>query len=1178
MVLSNQETPNKKPTETAEKIADKFYLMENSGPITRRKDNQIYSQSNMSVSNSSGGDINSLKNFDEYYKDSKNVENEIYHYHPPRVSMSYQVDLTLLDKILNRHPGFEKIYELDRISKDELNYYLQFVSYYRNDLEANCLLKGVADFELNALDLLKKCNYDINLSLRKILFPCLDICGAAEANTPGFDPLVYVNSALNDLIGSNIHEKQQWLEYVRGRVEEGIDILELQELIELANKMKIEIPDFILEEIEKTLNFSKLVRRHLNEKNSLTDIYGLLEESKKFKVRTEEYSTLAEVIEKAHAWVTKVNELADSAINYKVLQSLYQEGKYLPVELEQFNHIDKRYHKAYTWQEKYKALPKHSKTRQNNSKEERCSLSHLAVLLKEADDINFTSHEVASLKTNYCKLREAECRIMLALEDPLKLKNKETLKDYIHILDSLKFTTDLYEYIINSIEYYDWKEKKDYYFNTKVLKIKHLRNLIKNATQKGLLNMLEIKQFKEECEKVENWLENITQIFYKETDSPESKIDVKEIYSLYNIGKGFEIKPEEVEHLLEKCEEIFDFINECKAANGSETYDFEKLYSLREQIQKYNIDCEEFEMINSQITAVHDWKELYDNIVQKKRETEKINFEFQDLISLEIRNSVIDSLEQFLRRNQTFMENLAEILSKVPQFAINSKEYLDLYNEYIQAESLMSMNNPEAMELDQLQVYINEVKNYFIKKAYFAQLLCNYRVKSWSYIATLKKKKTLEEAEIMLKEANNLKLDDKEVENLRNDISYTKEWLRKSKRYLGGERVTYPDFKAFIIHGGQLPLHSKELEEFWHFNAALENDIFQAKNILQNRVSYNELDEFMYKLKGLSVIVPEFELLENLLMLCQHWKSIADIIISSRKLCTLFFQNTRGLGSLSAIPLHANSTNNSTNTLNNNNIYQLVDVDEGVDKSSISEELGSSAKKYDNIVVKNNLEGTTNINIINNNFYFNNNQFISKKKLKKASKKEYENVLNIINNIPTKKESAIEISPKKKTSELSKSNLKKFHSFTYEEKLDIIGKTVVLKPENESEQYCICRRGDDSVNYMIMCENCKEWFHGKCLKISKSTAEKISQYICLACIRRKDLTPMSYHYEFFNNKRIGFQKFIEFIREGEEIPVIFGEMDSLYQFRERVDAWKLKYEATLTGKLVYNFRHNTIHG
>jgi len=49
--------------------------------------------------------------------------------------------------------------------------------------------------------------------------------------------------------------------------------------------------------------------------------------------------------------------------------------------------------------------------------------------------------------------------------------------------------------------------------------------------------------------------------------------------------------------------------------------------------------------------------------------------------------------------------------------------------------------------------------------------------------------------------------------------------------------------------------------------------------------------------------------------------------------------------------------------------------------------------------------------------------------------------------------------------------------------------------------YCICRRPYDG--FMIGCDECDEWYHGLCIGISESQAEKCDKYICLRCSIKK---------------------------------------------------------------------------
>lgn len=73
---------------TSEKIP------EISGPITRRKEYQIMQNTLLKSQEGNSNENSLLKRFDEFYKDNKNVENEMYFYRKPRVDKKfYQVEI-----------------------------------------------------------------------------------------------------------------------------------------------------------------------------------------------------------------------------------------------------------------------------------------------------------------------------------------------------------------------------------------------------------------------------------------------------------------------------------------------------------------------------------------------------------------------------------------------------------------------------------------------------------------------------------------------------------------------------------------------------------------------------------------------------------------------------------------------------------------------------------------------------------------------------------------------------------------------------------------------------------------------------------------------------------------------------------------------------------------------------
>ena len=47
--------------------------------------------------------------------------------------------------------------------------------------------------------------------------------------------------------------------------------------------------------------------------------------------------------------------------------------------------------------------------------------------------------------------------------------------------------------------------------------------------------------------------------------------------------------------------------------------------------------------------------------------------------------------------------------------------------------------------------------------------------------------------------------------------------------------------------------------------------------------------------------------------------------------------------------------------------------------------------------------------------------------------------------------------------------------------------------------YCVCRRPDGGDEFMIQCDRCEEWYHGKCIGVTEAAAEEIEEYECSLC-------------------------------------------------------------------------------
>lgn len=55
------------------------------------------------------------------------------------------------------------------------------------------------------------------------------------------------------------------------------------------------------------------------------------------------------------------------------------------------------------------------------------------------------------------------------------------------------------------------------------------------------------------------------------------------------------------------------------------------------------------------------------------------------------------------------------------------------------------------------------------------------------------------------------------------------------------------------------------------------------------------------------------------------------------------------------------------------------------------------------------------------------------------------------------------------------------------------------------ELYCLCRQPYDESQFYICCDQCQDWFHGRCVGVLQSEADSIDEYICPNCQKNTDI-------------------------------------------------------------------------
>jgi len=1273
------------------------------GPTTRRKEQE-------KLINNGKNNYPLLRKWDEYFKDSKNSDNLIFIYKPPRIDKkNCQVNFDELKEKKDLKIKLNKKYDFSKISKEDLDYYLKFIHYYQNQINLeNMYLKGVHSPEARALDLLKECNYNINETMEKILFPvmdrmsCLDNCKK--------DKFLFLSSALHDLIGANEKEKEEWLIYINNRLNSTIEKKELEKLIDIGKKMKVEIPFNVQREMKSAFTFSKMIKGCLsNKNNTLNDINQLYEISKTFKVQTEDFENTGELIKRAKLFEKKIYDIHNQTVPYKNLQTLYHEGKNLPFKFEGDLYIElkKRFESAQEWHRIYSCLPKHSKTRaQNlNNQCERSSLNFLGKMIETAHKVNFTSNEVETLEKTYKLLCEEEEKIKKILNDNSINKTRELLQDFKNTLDSLRFTTDLYEVVENKLALIEWNEKKEEFLKdnnikdvnkrNKVVKPKFLKNLIKFSEQRNLSNIPEIKNFIEQYNIMNSWVEKLTPIFNEVNSNKNSKneseeeeeeksekkiknqennsISYDELLNYFNEGKNFEYINEDCKFLLEKCEEIIKLHNEIDSViQSNSNYDYEKFSIFCEEINQYKVKCKEFDFIINQINIVQKWLNDTKEFITKYNYLKKNKFKLDKNCNIECRNSNIKILDNYLKDNFVFYENLSNLTINIPKFAKNTNEYKELNEIQLIAEKNLNIKIDNLNSIEEIINLLENIQDKCISKKIFIQVMNLYKTTSLISISKTNEKMTLNEAEdvykgleeINKKGENNINFD---IDNFKKGISKTKEWIRLKKKLLNSDKISYKELNNLINDGKNLPYQTNEIKECIEFKESIDDDIKKIEETFNHSEEKNaeEIEELYKNIDKRIIDNTTLNFLKKTHEAINEWSNIANLVINSRKLVQLYFKKpsnennnfnnnnindnniiniSNNINSKTTNFINTNISNNINNNINNENInnntnnINLININ-----TNNKDNINNNIKNINHIQIDNNINNNNiNNNILNynenekpkieihlksdipideeiENFQTPNNK-INKISTPKKDKTEIENIENLIekkstldindflgkkrqsnkekiNNSPNLNNEKINESnleyaynyfysqpltlnecenllsllntiipnPNKilsngtqKLTAMEKNAIKNFQNLSYEERYNILNQKLILKYDT-GEKFCICRQGDDSVNYMIMCENCKEWFHGKCINLSKNEADNIKDYICLCCSRRKGNYNIQCNNNFFQKKRITYYELNNLIDNGKSYGFIFWQMKILLFIKEQCEKWIQRY-------------------
>jgi histone demethylase JARID1 len=131
----------------------------------------------------------------------------------------------------------------------------------------------------------------------------------------------------------------------------------------------------------------------------------------------------------------------------------------------------------------------------------------------------------------------------------------------------------------------------------------------------------------------------------------------------------------------------------------------------------------------------------------------------------------------------------------------------------------------------------------------------------------------------------------------------------------------------------------------------------------------------------------------------------------------------------------------------------------------------------------------------------------------------------------------------------------------------IVKYQMVRSEQNElAIRQCVCRKGElEMVGWMVQCDQCQEWYHGKCVNISKATVQQQSAFKCPVCYVKEKLPYPHDRLQPYEN-RPTYAAVSDMLESAKDLLVQCDEMEMIASAISKVDAWEARMKSAFESK------------